>query len=88
MDNVGKETVLGGKLVESVVRKASGAEETVEDVLSVLASEVAVLVELGDDDLDSSVVTSLNESVGGRALAGDVEVDVDTFGVLHLETCF
>ena len=68
MDNVGKETVLGGKLVESVVRKSSGAEEAVEDVLGVLASEVTVLIELGDDDLDSSVVASLNESVGGRAI--------------------
>ena len=67
MDDVGKEAVLGGKLVESVVRKASGAEETVEDVLGVLTSEVALLIELGDDNLDSSVVTSLNESVGGRA---------------------
>ena len=68
MDDVGKETVLGGKLVESVVRKGPGAEETVEDVLSGLASEVTVLIELGDDDLDGSVVTSLNESVGGRAI--------------------
>lgn len=67
MDNVGKETVLGGKLVEGVVRKASVAEETVEDVLGVLASEVTVLIELGDDDLDSSVVVGLNKSVGGRA---------------------
>ena len=83
MNNVGKETVLGGKLVKGVIRKASGAEETVEDVLGVLASEVTVLIELGDDDLDGSVVASLNESVGGRALAGDVEVNVDTFGVLH-----
>ena len=68
MDDVGKEAVLGGKLVESVVRKASGAEETVEDILGVLASEVALLIELRDDDLDSSVVTSLNESVSGRAI--------------------
>ena len=68
MDDVGKEAVLGGKLVESVVRKASGAEEAVEDILGVLASEVALLIELRDDDLDSSVVTSLNESVSGRAI--------------------
>ena len=68
VDDVGEEAVLGGKLVESVIREASGAEEAVEDVLGVLASEVTLLVELGDDDLDSSVVTSLNESVGGRAI--------------------
>lgn len=34
----------------------------------------AVLVNLGDGDLDGSVVLGLDDTVGGAALAGDVAI--------------
>ena len=38
---------------------------------------------LSDLDLDGSVVLSSDESVGGRALAGDVEINNMSLVVLH-----
>ena len=39
----------------------------------VLAGDLtAVLVDLGDGDLDGGVVLGLDDAVGGRALPGDV----------------
>ena len=39
---------------------------------------------LGDLNLDRSVVLSGDESVGGRALSGDIEIHNLSFVVLHL----
>ena len=40
----------------------------------VLTGVTAVLVNLGDGDLDGGVVVGLDDAVGGAALAGDVAV--------------
>lgn len=40
----------------------------------VLTGVAAVLVNLGDGDLDGGVVVGLDDAVGGAALAGDVAV--------------
>lgn len=63
------------KSVEGVVALAHGTDETAEGVDVVLALDLAaVLVNLGDRDLDGSVVLGLDDAVGGAALAGDVAV--------------
>lgn len=46
-----------------------------ESVGDVGAGALSLLVDLGDVDLDGCVVLGGDETVGGGALAGDVEVD-------------
>lgn len=59
--------------VDGVVALAHGADETAEGVHVVLAGDgTAVLVNLGDRNLDGTVVLGLDDAVGGAALAGDV----------------
>jgi hypothetical protein len=65
-------TVTLSEAVDAVVRLAHGADEAAESVGLGLASESAVLVDLGDADLDRAVVLGLDDAVGGAALAGDV----------------
>lgn len=64
--------------VHGVVGLAHGADEAAEGVDVVLAGDgTAVLVNLGDVDLDGTVVLGLDDAVGGAALAGDVTVGRD-----------
>lgn len=70
----GKEKVKDAP-VEGVVRVASLAEDTGESVGNVGAGHLARLVNLGDVDLNRSVVLGRDEAVGRAALAGDVKVD-------------
>ena len=59
--------------VHGVVALAHSADEAAESVDVVLASDsAAVLVDLGDGDLDGSVVLGLDDAVGSAALARDV----------------
>ena len=51
----------------------------------VLAVVNAVLVEVTHVNLHGSVILGLDEAVGPAALAGDVEVDVLTVSVDHLD---
>ena len=68
-----EETVPLGEPVHGVVALGHGADETGEGVDVVLAGDLtAVLVNLGDGDLDGGVVLGLDDAVGGRALPGDV----------------
>ena len=61
--------------VEGVVALANSTDEAAEGVDDVLALDgTAVVVNLGDRDLDGSVVLGLDDAVGGTALAGDVAV--------------
>ena len=46
-------------------------------------SGVSVRAYLGDLDLHGGVVLGSDESVGGRALAGDVEINNFSFVVFH-----
>jgi hypothetical protein len=67
-----EEAVALGEAVHAVVALAHGADEAAEGVDLVLASVTAVLVNLGDRDLDGAVVLGLDDAVGRAALAGDV----------------
>jgi hypothetical protein len=67
-----EEAVALGEAVHAVVALAHGADEAAEGVDLVLASVTAVLVNLGDRDLDRAVVLGLDDAVGRAALAGDV----------------
>lgn len=68
-----EETVTLSKAVHGVIGLAHGADETAEGIDVVLAGDgTAVLVNLGDADLDGAVVLGLDDAVGGRALSGDV----------------
>lgn len=61
-----------GEAVHAVVALAHRAHEAAERVDLVLAGVAAVLVDLGDADLDGAVVLGLDDAVGRAALAGDV----------------
>ena len=61
-----------GEAVDAVVGLAHGANEAAEGVGLSLAGESAVLVDLGDGDLNRAVVLGLDDAVGCAALAGDV----------------
>ena len=68
-----EETVPLSESVHGVVALGHGADETGKGVDVVLAGDLtAVLVNLGDGDLDGGVVLGLDDAVGGRALPGDV----------------
>ena len=68
-----EQTVLLGKSVEGVVGLASGSDVAAQGVGDVLAWDgSALLVDLGDVDLDRGVVVGLDDSVGGRALSWNV----------------
>ena len=67
-----EEAVALGEAVHAVVALAHGADEAAKSVDLVLASVTAVLVNLGDGDLDRAVVLGLDDAVGRAALAGDV----------------
>lgn len=61
-----------GEAVHAVVALAHRAHEAAERVHLVLTSGAAVLVHLGDADLNGAVVLGLDDAVGRAALAGDV----------------
>jgi hypothetical protein len=67
-----EEAVALSEAVHAVVALTHGADEAAESVDLVLASVTAVLVNLGDRDLDRAVVLGLDDAVGRAALAGDV----------------
>jgi hypothetical protein len=67
-----EETVPLGEAVDAVVALAHCAHEAAKRVDLVLAGVAAVLVNLGDADLDRAVVLGLDDAVGRAALAGDV----------------
>ena len=67
------QTITLRQAVQSIVALTHGTDETAEGVDVVLAGDgTAVLVNLGDGDLDRAVVLGLDDAVGGAALAGDV----------------
>ena len=91
------EVLVSEESVEAGISLASLAHEAGEGHDRVFATgHLAVLVNLkqgsesmnlsylGDLDLDGSVVLGGDESVGGGALAGDVEIHNLSFVVLHL----
>jgi hypothetical protein len=61
--------------VERIIGVSSLAESTVESVGDVGPSDLSLVVNLSNVDLDRGMVLGGDETVGGRALAGDVKVD-------------
>ena len=62
--------VLGAEAVEGVIRLAHAADEAGQDVGLGGASEAARLINIGDVELDGSVVLGGDETAGGRAKGG------------------
>lgn len=68
-----QQTVSLRQSVQGVIALAHGTDEAAQGVDVVLAGDrAAVLVDLGDGNLDGTVVLGLDDPVGGAALAGDV----------------
>lgn len=72
-----EDTVLLGQSVERVISLGSRSDVTGQSVGDVVTGNgSASLVDLGDVDLDGGVVISLDDSVSGRALSGNVKLDL------------
>lgn len=71
-----------GEAVHAVVALAHCAHEAAKRVDLVLAGVAAVLVDLGDADLDGAVVLGLDDAVGRAALAGDVPAQRENNGLV------
>lgn len=69
--------------VEGIIRVTLLTEGTAESVGDVGTGHLALLIDFGNVDLDRSVILGDDQSVGGRALAGDVKVDNLSLIVLH-----
>lgn len=68
-----EETVALSQAVDGVVALAHGTDEAAESVDVVLSGDgAAVLIDLGDGNLDGAVVLGPDDAVGGAALARDV----------------
>lgn len=68
-----EETVTLSQTVHGIIALTHGTDETAEGIDVVLAGNgTAVLVNLGNGDLDRAVVHGLDNAVGSAALAGDV----------------
>jgi hypothetical protein len=81
-------TVLSCQPVESIVRLASPPNKSAESVCDRLVEDcLALLVNLGDVDLDRSVVFCGDDLVGDGALARDVEVHDDTLCSAEVSSC-
>ncbi|KAF1737510.1 hypothetical protein CRV24_003128 [Beauveria bassiana] len=87
-DHILDEAVTLSQAVHGVVGLAHGADEAAEGIDVGLARDgAAVLVNLGDGDLDRAVILGLDDAVGSAALAGDVAIDDLATVVLHLDGC-
>lgn len=72
-----EEAIALGQTVQRIVALAHGPYESAEGIDVVLALDgAAVLVNLGDRDLNRGVVLGLDDAVRGAALARDVTVNV------------
>ncbi len=63
-----EEAVLRGQTVQRIVRLAHGADETRQGVRLEGVGDAAGLVNVGDVNLDGSVVLGSDESTSGRAV--------------------
>lgn len=76
-EDVLQQTVGLSQSVERVIGLTSGSNVTREDVsLVVTRDSTAILINVGNVDLDRGVVLSLDESVGSRTLARNVKFDL------------
>lgn len=73
------QTITLSQSVQGIVGLAHGTDEAAEGVDVVLAGYGAArLINLGNRDLNGGVVLGLDDTVGGRALAGDVAIRVSS----------
>jgi hypothetical protein len=72
-----------GEAIQGVVTLTTSTDEAAQSICLVLTGVPAVLVNLSDRDLDGRVVVGLDDTVGGAALAGDVEINDLSLFVLH-----
>ena len=75
---------LSEESVHASISLTSLSHEAGESKSSLLSVDLAILIHSSDFELNSGVVVGGDESVGGRALSGDVQVHNFTFVVLHL----
>lgn len=79
-------TLLLGKTVERVVALTELADEARQGEDGGLAGDHATVgIDVGDGDLDGSVVLGLDDAASGGALAGDVKVN--KVSLLHVDVC-
>lgn len=72
-----QQTVLLGQSVDGVVTLTSGSDVTRQGVAGVGTSNgSALVVNVGNVDLDRSVVLGLDDSVGSRTLSWHVQFDL------------
>lgn len=72
-----EQTVSLGESVQRVVSLTTGSDVTAKSVGGeVVWNGTALLVDVDDVKLDGSVVLSLDDSVGGRALSWNVQFDL------------
>lgn len=72
-----EDSVLLSESVQRVVSLGSRSDVTGQSVGDVVTGDgSASLVDLGDVDLDRRVVISLDDSVSGRALSGNVKLNL------------
>merc|ERR1719259_144499 len=81
---VGDDAVLPGQPEERIVALAHAPDFAAESVRLVLARHATrFLVQLRDVDLDGSMVAGADNSVGGRALPGHIQIHELSGVVLH-----
>lgn len=68
--------------VEGSITVALGSHETGDGEGGGFSSEDTLLINLGDVNLNSSMILGVQDSVGGRALSGHVQVNEFTLIVL------
>ena len=69
-----QESIALRKPIQAVIAFTSGTHKSTHGVYVVLPGVTAVLVDLGNADLDRCVVFGLNDAVGGAAFSRDVTV--------------
>jgi hypothetical protein len=74
--NILQQTISLCQSVQRIVALPHRSYEAAEGIDLALACESTVLINLSHGDLDGCVVLSLDDAVGGAALAGDVTEDL------------
>ena len=77
-----QQLLLAEESVEGSIAVTLSSHETGDSEGSGFSSEDTLLINLGDVNLNSSMILSVEDSVGGRALSGHVQVNELTLIVL------
>lgn len=75
---------MSGKTVERVVGFTGSTDGTRDGIgLGLALDDSSVGINIGNVDLDGSMILGIDESAGSRALSRDVQVNDDALVVLH-----